>query len=81
MTRPSRRELEHALAKLGADASAASITEYVDALVTDGFDVGFGGGDAPAGVEVLVEGDGYSIHVDADQLPEWLDTDAVPVRT
>ena len=79
MSRPSRRELEHALAEIGGDAPAASITDYVDELVAGGFDVSFGG-DAPATSELLVKADDYSIRVDADQVPEWIEPDAIPVR-
>ena len=81
MSRPSRRELEHALDKIGgSSAPAASVTEFVDELVAGGFDVSFGGDDAPADSELLVEADDYSIRVDAAQLPEWIDADAIPVR-
>ena len=80
MSRPSRRELEHALAEIGGDAPAASITDYVDELLSGGFDVSFGGDDAPADTELLVEADDYSIRVDAAQLPEWIDADAIPVK-
>ena len=80
MTRPSRRELESALAEFAADAPAASITDYVDELLAGGFDVGFGGSDAPADSELLVEADDYSIRVDAEQVPSWIDADAIPVR-
>lgn len=79
MSRPSRRELEHALGEIAGDAPAASITDYVDELVAGGFDVSFGGDDAPADSELLVEGDDYSIRVDAAQVPEWIDADAIPV--
>jgi len=80
MTRPSRRELERELDKIGgSSAPAASVTEFVDELLTDGFDVSFGGDDAPADTELLVEADDYSITVDAEHIPEWVDADEIPV--
>mgnify|MGYP006270707373 CR=1 FL=1 len=79
MSRPSKRELERALEEITADGSAASITEFVEELLTDGFDVGLGGGAPSVDSVLLVEDDDYSIHVGADRLPEWIDIDALPV--
>ena len=78
MSRPSKRELERAIDEIAGDAAAGTIADYVDELLVGGFDVSFGG-DAPATSELLVKADDYSIRVDADQVPEWIDPDAIPV--
>ena len=80
MSRPSRRELERELDKIGgSSAPAASVAEFVDELLTDGFDVSFGGDDTPPGSELLVEADDYSITVATEHIPEWVDVDEIPV--
>lgn len=79
MSRPSKRELERELEEITPDGTAASITEFVEQLLTDGFDVGLGGADPAVDSVLLVESDDYSIHVAADRLPEWIDVAALPV--
>lgn len=81
MTRRSRRELERELASLSGDAKAATVREFVDDVVRDGWNVAFDDERERTGdLVVLCRGDGFTVDVAPEELPEWVDEADLPIQ-
>ena len=80
MTRDSSREIEATIDELTGELGETAIQDYVEQLLTGGWDMVFDAPDDDSAVLVL-DVDGFGLYVDSQGLPDRIDVEQLPVTS